>query len=154
MFSKKTLLYLLLTIILVFSVGAGTIGYSAYKGYQCYSQGKIADYILEKWKTRLDLSDAQTEEIKALIDNTKAQRQETREKLLSERKAVAELFFTEGSTKEELQSEINNIRDEISGLVDTFAGVAIDIRNVLTPEQLNKLKEHYESRSYCRYKRQ
>lgn len=151
MFTKKSLLYLPLIVILVFSVAAVSVGYSAYKGYQCYSQGKIAEYILEKWETRLDLSNAQIEEIRALIDDTKVKRQEVRNKLLSERKAVAELFFTEGSTKEELLTEINNIKSDISALMDTFAGTAIDIRNVLTPEQLEKLKEYCANKSYCRY---
>jgi len=154
MFKKKSLLYLLLAIVLVFSVAAVSIGYSAYKGYQCYSQGKIADYILEKWKTRLDLSDAQVVEIKTLIDSTKTTRQEARDKLMSERKVIAELFFTEGSTKEELQSEIIKIENDVSELMNTFAGVAVDIRNVLTPEQMGKLKEYYENKNSCRFRSQ
>jgi len=153
MFTKKSFLYLFFTIVLVFSVAVVSVGYSAYKGYQCYSQGKIADYILEKWKSRLDLSDAQAEQIKTLIDNTKAKRQEVRDKLRSERKAVTELFFTEGSTKEELQAEISKIEEDVSGLITEFAGVAIDIRNVLTPEQLDKLKEYRENRGSCKYRR-
>ncbi|RMF94249.1 MAG: hypothetical protein D6734_08280 [Candidatus Schekmanbacteria bacterium] len=151
MFKKKVFLYLLVCILVLFFAGAISIGYTGYKGYRCYSQGKIVDYILEKWKERLDLTDGQVEEIKALIENTKEERQKIRDSLCSERKAIAEIFFREDSTKDELMNELNKVKDNISRLMESFSGLAIDIKNVLTPEQLNKLKEYYEQKGYCRF---
>jgi Spy/CpxP family protein refolding chaperone len=151
--SKKKLL--LLTLVLTFvglSLAVGSRVFSYYRGYHHFSQGEVADYLIERWKERLDLTDAQATQMKALIEDTRGQRESSRQYMRAKGKEMMDLFFQEGTTKEQLEVEMEDMHAEISKMMTTFAGLAIDIKDTLTPEQLEKMRTYYEEKSYCRYK--
>ncbi len=147
--SKKKLVVLTLVVTFVgLSLAAGSRVFSYYRGYRHYTDGGVSNYLIEKWKERLDLTEAQASQIKALIEDTSDQRKSDREYMRAKRKKIMELFFEEGTTKEELEAEMPEVHDEISKMMTTYAGLAIDIKNTLTPEQLEKLRTSFEERRH------
>ena len=151
--SKKKLLVLTLVLAFVgFSFAAGSRVFSYYRGYHHFAHGEFSNYLIDKWKERLDLTETQAEQMKALIEDTKEQRASNRQYMRTKGKEMLDLFFQEETTREQLEAEIAEMHDEISKMTITYAGLAIDIKDTLTPEQLGKLKTYYEEKSYCRFK--
>jgi Spy/CpxP family protein refolding chaperone len=152
---KKVLVLTLVVAFMGLSLAAGSRVFSYYRGYHHFASGdhgEFTGYLIERWKERLDLTDTQADQIRALIEATGDERVKSREYFRTKGKEMVELFFEEGTTKEQLEAEMADMQDEVSKMMTTYAGLAIDLRDTLTPEQLEKVKTYYEEKRSCRFK--
>ena len=137
-------------IIIIFVIMIAFLGTSFLFSKEMYShyRGDIISIL----KKKIDLTDEQTEKLNPILESSKAKRKEFRNNFREKRKEFAELFFKEGLTKEEINAKIDELSPKAIDFAKYILGLAIDIKGILTKEQVNKLKESYTKRS-CKFSR-
>jgi len=124
--------------------------YSHYKGKYYFYRGDFVSYLKEK----IDLTDEQVDKLNAFIESTKDKRKEFRDKFKEKRQEVVDLFFKEGTSKEEINSKIDELNPDMLEFAKYMSGVVLDAKAILTKEQVEKLRESYNKRSCPLSKRQ
>ena len=122
--------------------------YSRYKDRYAFYRGDIVSIL----KKRIDLTDEQVNKLNAIIESTKDKRKEFRDKMKDKRKEFIDLFFKEGTTKEDINAKIDELNPELVDFANYMSGVVLDVKAILTKEQIDKLKESYNKKS-CPFQR-
>ena len=108
--------------------------------------------IISILKKKIDLTDEQTEKLNPILESSKAKREEFKNNFRNKRKEFVDLFLKDGVTKDEINAKIDEFSPEAIDFAKYILGLAIDIKGILTKEQVNKLKESYTKRS-CKFSR-
>jgi Spy/CpxP family protein refolding chaperone len=108
--------------------------------------GMDADAHVDRMAERLDLNKEQRDKVRAIVDKTRPQARELRDKLSENRKQMQTLT-RQGTTKE---SEIRKLADNqgklIADMIVQRSKVQGEINTVLTPEQREKMQQRFENR--------
>ena len=133
----KKIISLVLAGVLVLGASALVFAYGGHRGYG--PQGKSNHYQRRmNGEERVNLSQAQIEQIEEVKDKYFAKQDDLRDKLRAKKEELRELYFDKEAAKEEiisLQAEINNLRAE---LADLRMEQRLEMRNILTTEQLGE----------------
>ena len=117
-------------------------------------QGMDADAHVDRMAERLDLSKEQRDKVRAIVDKTRPQTRELRDKLSENRKQLQTLT-RQGTAKE---SEIRKLADNqgklIADMIMQRSKVQGEINAVLTPEQREKMQQRFENRGRFSLSRQ
>ena len=144
--NKKIIIIIIGFVFLGTSILVAKTMYSRYSGKYHFYRGDIISIL----KERIDLSDEQTAKLNTLLESSKVKREEFRENFSGKRKELVELFFKEGVTREEINLKIDKLAPEIIDFVKYISGIVLDVKSVLTKEQVKELRESYKKRS-CRF---
>ncbi len=142
----------MITALLVFSlivVGVSTVS-SAYNGYGNTKGRPFADSQREynyRQNNPLDLTEEQLEKMDTLHNDFFAERDETRENLWEANSQLRELQLNNAGEQEiaELRNKINNLQTELNNLRFNHQE---NIKNMLTEEQIEELKEFHDDYGY------
>ena len=108
--------------------------------------GMDADSHVDRMAERLDLTKEQRDKVRAIVDKTRPQTRELRDKLSENRKQLQTLT-QQGTAKE---SEIRKLADNqgklIADMIVQRSKVQGEISAVLTPEQREKMQQRFEQR--------
>jgi Spy/CpxP family protein refolding chaperone len=153
---KKSIKTLLIGTAIVGSVAAG-LAYAMPpgSGEHCLHGGRgmgfgqhgmDADAHVDRMAERLDLTKEQRDKVRAIVDKTRPQTRELRDKLSENRKQLQTLT-RQGTAKE---GEIRKLADSqgrlIADLIVQHSKVQGEINAVLTPEQRDKMQQRFEQR--------
>lgn len=116
--------------------------------------GMDAESHVDRMAERLDLTKEQRDKVRAIVDKTRPQTRELRDKLSENRKQLQTLT-RQGTAKE---SDIRKLADNqgklIADMIVQRSKVQGEISAVLTPEQREKMQQRFENRGRFSLSRQ
>ena len=121
--------------------GRGGFGGAAFGG-----PAAMAPQMAERLIRRLDLDDAQRDEVRAIVDAAQPELRELSDAMRDSREELRELAFADTQDPTALRTTADQQGDLIADMIVLGATVMGDVRAVLTPEQLDQLEEMFENR--------
>jgi Spy/CpxP family protein refolding chaperone len=94
-----------------------------------------------KMVMHLDLSDAQRDEIRTIIKKYRAEGQEIREDLASVRENMASVMFADQLDEAAVRSQFKVLAPQMEDLAVLGARIISEVKTVLTPDQIETMKE-------------
>ena len=113
---------------------------TAWAGYGMEHHGGKRDGFMKMLK-HLDLTDQQEAQVTAILDQHKEQHQALRDQLKKDRQALHEAVMADTFDEANIRTASKALASDMEEMAVLRGKVASEIRAVLTPEQIAKLKE-------------
>lgn len=130
--------FLVITVVAaLLSLFAGVAAYAHMGRMECQRKGNPMMGVLK----RLDLTDVQKQEAKDIFAKHKAQIQPLVKQLVAERRALRTLVQADAVDEQAIRAQAGKISSVRADLTVQRAYLFHDLRGILTPAQLQKLKQ-------------
>jgi len=124
---------------------------SKYAGKHCGYDGHghrsfDSEKRIDRMAKRLDLTPQQRDQVRAIVDKSRPALRVLRDKMHDNRKATRALMQQDNAREADIRKLANERGKLVSEMIVLRTRMQQDIRGVLTAEQRDKLKQHYEHR--------
>ena len=120
----------------------------SYKGKYCDKHGKKSDGRIERMIKHLDLTDEQATQVRSIRDSYQPKMKALREKMKDNRKQLREEMHAETIDQQKVKKLAQTMGDLKAEKIILRAEKRSKIRDVLTGEQREKMKEMKQHRGY------
>jgi Spy/CpxP family protein refolding chaperone len=97
--------------------------------------------MLQTHRADLDLTDEQVEQLEALQDRQRQSQREQRESFRTEKRALRDLLEADEMDRAAADRRIDTLAEQMAKLHRARMSAMLDAREILTPEQRDKLRE-------------
>ncbi|MBN1635964.1 MAG: Spy/CpxP family protein refolding chaperone [Deltaproteobacteria bacterium] len=145
--TKKTLLAAMLIVLVTLGSGLAIAG-------NCTGncKGQHAHFGIIHTLKDLDLTSEQKTQVKAIIEKYGEQHRKVSEELRATHAQLQEAMFAEQTDEEQIRSIFREAADSWEEEIVGLSGMIGELKKVLTPEQLEKLKDFHTNRTQCMQK--
>lgn len=105
--------------------------------------GLASGHPFDRLQEKLNLTDEQADQVMNLISETRKEAIPLRSSIKTARLEIGDLLAQEHVDEEAITREADTISQSVQELVHLWTATLIDIRDVLTPEQMQKARLHF-----------
>lgn len=133
-------------------MGIRIVGYSALALILMTSSMVYASHRGKWWKhpkiaSELGLTEEQVSKIESIFDNKKVKMTEIKDKLMEKRSKLREMISDPNAKKKDIDNQAEEVDKLILKLDKVKREMILEIREVLSPEQREKLQQIWKNRS-------
>ena len=108
-----------------------------------FLSGLASGHPFDRLQEKLDLTDEQADQVMSLISETRKEAIPIRSSIKTARLEIGDLLAQEYVDEEAITGKADEIGQSVQELVHLWTATLVDIRDVLTPEQMQKARLHF-----------